>query len=313
MSALLTLGLFLLGVLLLERGADLLGDHIASLARRTRLSPILLGLLTVGIEWEELGVVLIATAGGHVEVAVGTVIGANIANLAGSFSLGLLVRPIPINPPDRLALGAMLGLSLLTIPLFWRGEIDALGGLVLVALFGLYLGGLGVALARGLLRWKATAAALEPADGQGLIGEVGLLLGGLGLLLLGAELVVQAAVELTRLTGLSGTVIGLTVVALATTLPDKIIAIVGAWRGHGAVVVANAAGSNICNLLLVLGLAALLEPLPVEETTRTVDLPVLLGLSTLVCLLALRPRLGRAEGTLLLTLYLGYLVYRLTA
>ncbi|HEY8475531.1 MAG TPA: sodium:calcium antiporter [Chloroflexota bacterium] len=307
MEALAALGVFLVGVVLIERGADLFVERVGNLAERTRLSPTLLGLLTVGVEWEELAVAIVAAASGHVGVAVGAIIGANIANLAGSFSLGLLARPIPITRSDRLAMGAMLVATVVAAGLLRNGLLESGDGAALVGLFVLYVAALALATARGLARWK-----VEPGDeppSRGIAATAALTFLGLGLLIAGAELVIHGATSFARTVGVPEVVIGLTLVSVGTTLPDKVVSVVGARRGQGGIVVANAAGSNICNLLLVLGLAALVQPLTVDEAVRSFDLPVLVGLATLVTLLALRTRLGRAEGALLLAVYAGYLAY----
>ena len=304
--------LFVLGLVLLERGADLFTDQVGKLAERTGVSETVIGLLTAGIEWEETLVVALAALQGNVGIAVGDVIGSNIANLSGSFAAGLLARPVDITKDDRRYSWVMLAVTVLVSALLWgQGGLSRAAGGVLVALFAIYLVSLLVSLRLGILRVRLEQEESEE-EGARSIGLLFLLaLGGLALIILGAEAVIRSAVYFAAWLHVSEFVIGLTLVAVGTTLPDNMIAIVGALKGRNGIVTANAIGSNICNLLLPLGIAALVSPLPVDSATLAFDLPVLVGLSALVALLFNRPRLGRGTGALLLSLYVLHLLYNL--
>ncbi|MBI2887660.1 MAG: sodium:calcium antiporter [Chloroflexi bacterium] len=306
MHPLAALGLFLAGLVLLERGADLFNDRVGELVERTGASETVVGLLTVGMEWEELLVSLVAAFSGSPGIAVGNVIGASIANLTGSFSLGVLARPIAITGADRVFAGLTLALTLLAAGFLTGGEIGRGHGAILSLIFLAYLGGLIVLLARGLARIPFEREE-EEGGHHGPLADLALAFGGLALILLGAEAVVQAGVALAGALGLSEYVIGLTLVAIGTTLPDKVISITGALRGRSGVVVANALGSNIFNLYAVLGLAALVAPLVVDEATRAFDVPFLVSVTLLTALLFLRQSIGRGAGVALLVLYMSYL------
>lgn len=133
---------------------------------------------------------------------------------------------------------------------------------------------------------------------------------GLTLVIAGAEAVVTSGLFFARQFGISEFVIGLTLVAIGTTLPDKVISIAGALKGRSGVVTANAIGSNIFNLLAVLGLAALIRPLPADSVTLGFDVPFLIGITGLLTLgFFFRKRLFRVEGAILLALYAFYLWY----
>jgi cation:H+ antiporter len=302
--------IFLLGLVLLERGADLFTDQVGELAERTGASETVIGLLTAGIEWEETLVVVLAALRGSVGIAVGDVIGSNIANLSGSFAAGLLARPVNITKDDRRYSWVMLAVTVLVSALMWcQGSVSRVTGGVLVALFAVYVASLLISLRRGILRVRFEREEEDEEEGRSAVTVALLSLGGLALIILGAEAVIRSAIYFAELLHVSEFVIGLTLVAVGTTLPDNVIAIAGALKGRSGIVTANAIGSNICNLLLPLGIAALVRPLPVDAVTLAFDLPVLVGVTALVTLLFIRPRLGRGAGALLLSLYALYLSY----
>lgn len=152
MTILVYIGLFVAGLVLLEKGADLFGDAVGDLAEHTGASPTVIGLLTAGMEWEELVVAVIAAAKGATGLAVGDIIGSNIANLTSSFSLGLLVRPLEPGPDDRRFAWAATGVTLLASVFMATGLVDRWMGGVLVVLFVGYLATLWRLLTRGSLR-----------------------------------------------------------------------------------------------------------------------------------------------------------------
>ena len=304
------------GLVLLEWGAERFTRAIGALARRLRASEGVVGLLTAGGEWEELVVVVLALAGGHPALAVGNVIGSCLANLIGSMPLGLLgKRPLVLDRSARVYGLVMLGVTVLASLFAFGGRITQPEGGVLVAVFVLYVASVLVVIHRGWLRPPddddddeaevlAEGATLRP---------LAVLVMGLVVLSGGAELVVQGAAHIAERIGLSEYAIGATVVAIGTTLPDKAISLIGGWRGQGGVVTANATGSNIFLLSLVLGLAALPggAGLAVPPTVAHVDVPLLLAITVLITLLFRRPSLHRRIGVVLLILYGAYVVYAL--
>jgi len=297
-------------LVLLEWGAETFTDGIGTIGAETGIPETLLGLLTAGIEWEELAVVAIAAASGNVGIAVGDVIGSNIANITGSFSLGLLVAPVFPNRTDRrFALALLVVTALVCVPLA-TGSVGRPVGGALVLAFVAYLALLVLLVVRG----RTTLALGEDDDdnddeaARPLSRTILRTMVGLGAILLGAEALVQGSVRIASFFGVPDVLIGLTLVAVGTTLPDKFISIVGARRGQSGLVIANTVGSNFCNLLGALGIAALIRPLPVDRTTRLIDLPILLGTTALLAAMLAWRSVGRWAGIALLVLYVGYLV-----
>lgn len=310
------LGALIFGLVLLEIGADRFTDAIAALARRWRASEHVVGLLTAGGEWEELVVVVLAILGGYPGLAVGNVVGSCLANLIGSLPLGFFgPRPLVPDRSARVYAWVMLVATVLAAAFLADGRVGGAEGGLLVAAFVAYAGSVLLVINRGWLRPLAEEEDDDDDDGAaaGLPRLLVVLILGLTTIVVGAEMVVQGAVAIAARVGLSDYAIGATIVAVGTTLPDKAISFVGGRRGQGGVVTANATGSNIFVLTLVLGLAALFArpDLTIAPTVARVDLPLLVAASALVVLLFFRRSLHRGTGIVLLVLYAAYVAYAL--
>jgi cation:H+ antiporter len=305
----------LVGLVVLEAGAEHFTGAIAALARRLRASEGAVGLLTAGGEWEELVVVVLAVLSGHPGIAVGNVVGACLANLIGSMPLGMLARE-PLRP-DRSAhvYGyVLLAVTALAAVLLFDGHVAPAGGAVLVAVFAAYVFSVLLVIRRGWLRAPADDDDDdEPAAGGSVLRLVVTLVLSLAVIAGAAEAIVLGGVHIAHQLGLSEYAIGATVVAIGTTLPDKAISLVGGMRGQSGVVTSNALGSNIFVLTLVLGLAALSSSsgVAVSHSVTRVDLPLLLAATVLVVALFHRSSLHWRTGIALLTLYVGYIAYAL--
>jgi Ca2+/Na+ antiporter len=316
MHPVLAVAAILFGLVLLEAGADRLTDAVVALAERLRAPEHLVGLLTAGGEWEELVVVILAIAGGHPGLAAGNIVGSCLANLIGSLPLGFLgPRPLVPDRSARISSVVMLLITLVAAALLIDGQIAPAAGGALVLLFVVYAVSILLAIQRGWLRplelvddddEEAAIARAAPAR------QIGMLIASVIVLGAGAELIVEGSVAIARLGGLSDYAIGATIVAVGTTLPDKAISFVAGRRGQGGVVTANAAGSNIFTLTIILGLATLgAGGLAIAPEVARIDLPLLVAASALVVLLFSRPALGRGTGWALLALYGAYIVYAL--
>ncbi len=316
MDSVLAVAALVVGLIVLEWGAERFTGAIGALARRLRASEGVIGLLTAGGEWEELVVVALALAGGHPALAVGNVVGSCLANLIGSMPLGLLGRrPLVLDRSARVYGLVMLGVTALAGLFAFAGRVTRPEGGVLVAAFVVYVASVLVVIRRGWLRPPEDDD--EDDDDAPVAGSalrpIAVLVLGLVVISMGAELIVQGSVHIAQRIGLSEYAIGATIVSIGTTLPDKAISLIGGLRGQGGVVTANATGSNIFLLTLVLGLAALSggAGLAVAPTVAHVDVPLLLAATLLVTLLFRQPSLHRRTGVALLILYVAYIVYAL--
>lgn len=315
MDIALAIAAILIGLFVLEAGAERFTAAIGSLARRLRASEGTVGLLTAGGEWEELVVVLLAVVAGHPGVAVGNVVGACLANLIGSMPLGMLApRPLIPDRSARIYGLVLIAITVLAAAFAIDGRVTPTAGGVLVVVFVVYVGSVLLVIRRGWLRPVQEADEGDASPAEASLASIGAtLLISLAVISASAEAIVLGAVHIAHQAGLSEYAIGATVVAIGTTLPDKAISFVGGRREQSGVVTANALGSNIFLLTLVLGLAALSTHagIAISASVTHVDLPLLIAASVLVVALFHRASLHWRTGLTLLSLYAGYIIFAL--
>ncbi|MHA6345128.1 calcium/sodium antiporter [Roseivivax sp. CAU 1761] len=294
-----------LGLAALLGGGEFLVSGSVALAQRFRVPPMVIGLTLVGFGTSapELFTSLQAARTGAPGIALGNVVGSNIANILLILGVAAVLRPIPVNRARLWRDGLWLGGSaVLLAVLLLSPEIGRLSGLVLFA--GL------VAFLAVTLRGDPTAVAPETEVAPASAAASALrFAGGLALTLLGAVLLVDGATGIARGLGVSEAVIGLTLVAVGTSLPELVTSVMAARKGHGDVALGNVIGSNIFNILGILGITALVSPLPVDAGIAGFDIWVMLAATALLMLVATTGRLvARWEGAALLVLYVAYLV-----
>lgn len=315
----LTFVYLLTGLVLLSCGAEALVRGAAKLAKRLGISSRVIGLTVValGTSTPDLAVSVQAAHSGSGDIAVGNVIGSNIANILLILGLSALLAPLTVSPKLlRRGVPMMIASGLLTFILARDGHISHLDSCVLLA--GMLCYTLFLVFAGQGERHPAQDVQASPernkgrATVSGLFSQSLLILLGLGLLLLGSQLLVEGATSLARSLGLSELVIGLTLVALSTSLPELATSLLAIYHGERGMAVGNAVGSCIINLLLVLGVSALITPdgLSISPNALTFDLPVMLAVS-IACLPVFFSgyRINRWEGVLFLGYYLAYILY----
>ncbi|MDR2307161.1 MAG: calcium/sodium antiporter [Paucimonas sp.] len=300
-----------LGLVLLIIGAELMVRAALRLAARLHVRPLIIGLSLVafGSTAPQLTVSLQAAYQGAPDVAVGSVIGSNIFNVLVILGLAALIIPLRVSRQlVRLDIPLMIIASGLVYLLARNGQLDRIEGLALLLGLLVYL----------LMLWHQSRhyARTYPAPRvahtsrarfwSAIVLQV---LFGLGLLSLAGHLLLEAAIEVATDLGLSERIMGLTVVAVCTSLPELAAALIAALRGEREIAVGTVIGSNLFNLLAVLGLTALVtpEPLSISPNALDFDLPVMLGVAAL-CLPVFYSgyRVTRAEGLVFLCLYLAY-------
>ncbi|MBN2114652.1 MAG: calcium/sodium antiporter [Acidimicrobiia bacterium] len=314
----LTLVLFIAGFALLVIGAEALVRGASGLAGALGISPLVVGLTVVafGTSAPEAAVTLQAAFAGRADLAVGNVVGSNIFNLLFVLGASALVVPLVVAQRlVRLEVPLMIGAGGLVLVLALDGGLGRLDGAILFAGILAYT---VYAVRRGRRETAEVAAEYEreygplPRSTRRTLLDVALLLAGLGLLVLGARWLVDGAVEVATALGVSSLVIGLTIVAAGTGLPEVATSLVAAIRGERDIAVGNAVGSCLFNLLAVLGLGGLLAPEPVAVAPAVLrfDLPVMLGVSV-ACLpiLFIGHNISRGEGALLFGYYAAYAAY----
>lgn len=294
----------LIGLVGLFFGGEALVRGSVSIARRMSISPLIIGLTVVGFgtSTPELLVSVQAALKGVPDIAVGNIVGSNIANILLIVGVTALVWPIRVAAATlRRDTAFMVGSAVLLVPLFAFGEIGRTAGLALVTALAFYL------------VWtflKSQHNTIDDTDVTVQAPIVASLLWvafGLLALLFGAQFLVEGAVSVARGFGVSEAFIGLTVVAVGTSLPELATSLIAALRHQSDIAIGNIIGSNIFNVLGILGVTALIAPIPIAGRFLTFDLPIMIGVSLLLAgLLLTRPQIGRGVGAVML---LGYAVY----
>jgi cation:H+ antiporter len=313
-----TILLFGAGIVLLIWGADLLVRGAAHLAAAAGISPLIIGLTIVamGTSAPEMAVSLQAALAGQAALTLGNVVGSNIANILLILGLAALVAPLLVAP--RLLqreVPAMIAVSFLLWLLAADGSISRLDGALLVTLLGVFVA-VTVWTARREPEPTLVSAVRPDHSRWGLARNVGLVLGGLILLVAGAQWLVDGAVVFARTLGVSELIIGLTVVAVGTSLPEIATSVLASLRGERDIAVGNVVGSNILNLLAVLGLTALIAPQPIAVPVSALafDLPVLVAAAVACLPIFFNGKLiARWEGGLFLGYYVAYMAYLIFA
>jgi cation:H+ antiporter len=305
-----------LGLAGLAIGGDLLVRGSVRAADRLGASPLLAGLVLVGFgtSTPELATSIHAALSGAPGIALGNVVGSNVANPLLVLALGALVLPVASTPQALARDGSvLLGTTALLVGLAHLDAIGRAAGLGLVGLLAAYVAwtyrteqaGTAPAAENDL---RAAQAASRPPMGIGLWGDLAVAAAGLGLVLVGARLLVGSAVSMAQSLGVSETAVGLTVVAVGTSLPELAAGLAAAWKRQGDVLLGNIVGSNIFNVLGILGMTALVAPIPVDPAIARRDAWAAAAASLLLVFFARTGwRIGRREAGVLLAGYAAYL------
>ena len=302
---------FALGLAGLFFGGDWLVKGASGIARRFHVPPLVIGLTIVGFgtSTPELLVSLQAALAARTDpaiagIAIGNVVGSNTANILLILGVSAVIGPL-LSPFAKLRrdLAWMMGAALIIVPMFWDGTLSRLEGAILVA-------GILAYLALNLMQ-AGSAPPEDDASPAPVLWQSALwALVGLAAVLVGARLLVDSATEIARAYGISEAVIGLTVVAVGTSLPELATSVMAAVRGQREIALGNVIGSNVFNILAILGITAVIVPIPVETRFLTLDVPVMLAVSLmLVAVLWLRGGMGRLAGAGFLALYAGYVAW----
>lgn len=300
------------GLLLLFFGGEALVRGAVSMARRLGISPLVISLSVValGTSAPEMVVALDAALDGYTDVAIGNVVGSNIANTLLILGIAGLIAPIVCDIRTVRRDGVAVALtSLVFTALAWTGELRAWSGAVLLILLIAYLGLSYRRDRRDAAAQRAHAEEVEEIGGRPLTLTVAAFVTvfGLALLALGADLLVSGAVDIARHFGVSETVIGLTLVAFGTSLPELATCAVAAFHRHADVALGNILGSNMFNLLGIMGVVTLVTPVGVPIQIMAFDVWFMLGISVLILPLMLSGgRINRVESAGLVVFYLAY-------
>ena len=305
--------LLVVGLALLIVGAELLVRGASRIARAVGISPLVVGLTVVafGTSSPEIAVTVQSALAGQSDLAIGNVVGSNIFNLLVILGLSAVITPLVISRQVvRLDLPLMIVVTALVLPLAWNGLLGRIEGIILLLLLAGYIG-LLLRLGGNSPEEKA-ANADAPRTGLTWIVDVGLIVVGLAMLVLGSRWLVDGALAIARSIGISELIVGLTIVAAGTSLPEVATSVIAAIRGERDIAVGNVVGSCTFNVLAVLGVASAVAPAGIAVSAAAIgfDIPIMIVVS-----LATYPifRSGhvvsRAEGAVFLFYYVAYTSY----
>ncbi len=314
-----TILLFISGLIILILGADLLVRGASRLAAAFGVAPLVIDLtiVAIGTASPEIAVSLQAAVNGQADLTLGNVLGSNIFNILFILGLTSIVAPIVIAKQlIRKDAPIMMGASLLTFALALDGKLGGMDGVILLILLVAYT---VFALRQSRSEsvevqneYAREYALKEAITAKSMAANIIFILIGLGLLVLGSNWLVDSAVKIARSIGVSELVIGLTIVAVGTSLPEIATSIIAAFKGESDIAVGNAVGSNIFNLLGVLGLGAVVSPAGISVTENILRFDFLVMVFVALVTLPvfyLDNRISRAEGGLLLIYYVMYVAY----
>lgn len=307
--------LIILGIVLLGVGGEALLRGAVGLATLLRLSPAIIGLTVVaaGTSVPELAVSVIASLRGQADIAVANAVGSNLFNIGGVLGLCALVRPLAISGNTiRLEYPVLFIVTLMCVAVSQDGLINWVDGVLFLTV---YVGFTAYMVTLVREQMNAAESAGLKAEVTELAGEkpprlglmIALIAVGVVLLAIGARETVTGAVTLARLLGMSERVIGLTIVAVGTSLPEIVASLLSSIRGRDDIAIGNVIGSNLFNILGLLGLSSLVHPMRVHPAIAGVDNWWMLGMTLLLFPLMYTGRsIRRGEGALLLAAYVTY-------
>jgi cation:H+ antiporter len=311
---LLNIVIFIVGLVILSWSADRFVYGASALAKNIGISPMMIGLTIVamGSSAPEIVVSAIASANGNMNTAVGNALGSNITNVALVLGITALVKPLIVSSITlKRELPALLIISLIAIGFMFDGELKSYEGIILLGLFIFVL---------AMMAWLSLQVDKEDPLVAETAGEIpknvsttsAIIWIGVGLVILplSAHFMVNSAVEIARYLGISDLIIGLTIIAIGTSLPELAASIAGVLKGEDDLALGNIIGSNIFNLLAVLGMPGLIAPGILDPDVYNRDMYVMLGLTLLLFLFSFdligKRTISRPNGFLLVACFIGY-------
>lgn len=307
----------ILGLLLLTAGGDALVRGSVAIAQKMNVSKLVIGLTLVGFgtSMPEMVTSINAALAGSPGIAIGNVVGSNICNILLILGLAAIISPMvaPWMNYRRDSI-IMIGASLLLLGVCIAGELSRFAGGILFLSLVLYVVGTFLMARKDSGKDKE----LENNDDIPNITitstplNLGITLGGLALLMVGANQLVTGSIELAKIAGISDAVIGLTIVAVGTSLPELVTSVMAAIKKHADVAIGNIIGSNIFNILGILGVTALVKPITIPSSILAIDIWVMLGASgILIALIATTHQVSRIVGSIMVGSYTAYVLYLL--
>lgn len=309
--------LFVVGVVLLIKGGDWFVDSAVGIAKRFRVPEIIIGatVVSIGTTLPEVMVSVTAAVNNNGAIAYGNAIGSIICNTALIAALTIAIRPAPVNRKAVITpvIFFFVSAAIYMVAAYLFGRFDRWLGIVMLAVFGVYM---AMTIRKGFKNpTQEHDEDEENEKGGSLIKDLIVLVASAALIAVGADMLEGSSVSLATMAGIPTEVIGVTVVALCTSLPEFVTAVTALVKGHGALSLGNIIGANIFNLVLVSGAAVTLSPFVVPEgskllgfnTSQLVEIPIMVTVMALMTLPAIfKGKLYRWQGVALLSIYVAF-------
>ena len=301
--------LLALGFVMLVKGADWFVGGAVGIADRFHIPPIIIGLTIVamGTSAPEAAVSITSAFQGVADITVGNIVGSNIMNIMLILGISAAIIPLAVTKSTiRVELPFLAGITALLLVQGLDGTISFVDGLVLVLIFALYI----AYLISRTMRYSTPSEEEEISEIKPAKAAL-MLVVGMGLIVAGSNVAVNAATAIARILGMSERVIGLTIVALGTSLPELVTSVSAAVKGNADIAIGNIVGSNIFNILFVVGISSLIIPVPFASAFIT-DMIICLAVSLFLFVVCkLRHRLPKWSGFVMLAGFAGYMFYLL--
>ena len=307
------IGGLIIGFALLVKGADLFVDGAASFARKLGISAAIVGLTIVAMGTSAPEAAVSITAGikagffcvkGASDMAVGNILGSNLFNLLFILGVCMMIKFIPTSSDSlkRDFPWAILT-TVLFIPMIMDGKLVVLEGIILLSLFIVYIGIMVYKSIKNRVVCKDETKLMPVPKSLFLLGL------GLAMIICGGQFVVNSATKIAENLGLDSTLIGLTICAIGTSLPELVTSVVAARKGESELAVGNVIGSNIFNLLFILGTTVIISPISVNAEMMIDTIILVIATAMMMFFSFTGKRCGRVEGVISFTCYVGYTVY----
>ena len=308
-----TIVLLIIGLIVLIIGGDYLVRGSSSIALRLHLSPLVVGLTIVafGTSAPELLISIQSALKGSPDIAMGNVVGSNICNLALVLGITAVVNPVKVQLNSiRVDWPMTMGASILLYLLVLEGILTAIEGVIFIVCLIVYVAFIVTQSRKDVksAKLKLDIAALPDAPKQQIWKDIFFIILGCVALFFGSEWFVISAKDLALSLGVEERVVGLTIVAFGTSLPEMVTAAVASFKGESDLALGNLMGSNIFNILSILGITAIIQPISVHEVILNKDLIWMLMITLMILpLMIVRREVGRGDGAVLLIVYAVYI------
>ncbi len=301
--------LLAVGFTMLVKGADWFVGGAVCIADRFHIPPIIIGLTIVamGTSAPEAAVSITSAFQGAADITVGNIVGSNIMNVLVILGLSAAIVPLAVTKSTIKAdLPFLLGITVLLLVLGFNGTISFVDGLILIICFVSYIG----YLISRTIKYSAQVEE-EEITTMSMTKAIPLLIIGMVLIVLGSNFAVDAATEIARILGMSERTIGLTIVALGTSLPELFTSVAAALKGNADIAVGNIVGSNLFNILFVIGISSLIIPVPFAKAFIVDMIISIVSIVFIFAVCRFKRNLPRWSGFVMLAGYVGYMFYLL--